>query len=164
MTVAPANPDEGEVAIPWTRQPGGYVVGVLGARAIRWVEETTGRGLDQIWVGFSRSFEAGSPAGLRIGDAAAIVWAAIEHHRRRSGAPGPEFTIDDADEICDEVGRQDFYAIAYNLMLWSTSGRSYRDEITKAAEAAGQSDALGELKALAAGTGTPTSAPGSTPG
>ncbi|MDZ7732197.1 MAG: hypothetical protein U5R31_03015 [Acidimicrobiia bacterium] len=162
---APANPDQGEVAIPWSRQhdasTSGYVVGCLGARAIRWVEESTGRGIDQIWMGFQRSMEAGSMAGIRLSDATTIVWASIEHHRRRRGAPGPEFTIDDADEIADEIGRDDFYAVAWNLMYWSISGRKRREQIESEAEAAGKEAELGELRAVAAGTGTPTSPPGS---
>lgn len=166
MSAAPANPDQGEVAIPWSRQhnpqqPTSHVVGVLGARAVRWVEEATGRTIDQIWLGFSRSMEAESFAGIRYTDAAAIVWASIEHHRRRSGAPGPEFALDDADEICDELGRDDFYAVAWNLMYWSLSGAKRREQIEAEARAAGKEEELGELKAVAAGTGTATSPPDS---
>ncbi len=159
----PVNPDQGEVAIPWSRQhdprvASTHVVGVLGARAIRWVEEATGRGIDQIFVGFTRSMEAESFAGVSLREAAAIVWAAIEHHRRKRGAPGPEFTIDDADEICDEIGRQNFYAVAWHLMFWSVSSRQQRDRMEAEAREMGEADPLGELRAVAAtGTGTPTS-------
>lgn len=164
---APANPDEGQVAIPWSRGPArgrrgngeetNVVVGCLGARAIRWVEETTGKGLDQIWIGVTRSIESGSAAGLRLSDSAVIIWASIEHHRRRSGAPGPEYTVEDADEILEELGSDDFYGIAYNLMYWSAANRRKRAKIEEAAREAGREEGLGELRALAAGIGTPTS-------
>lgn len=156
---APANPDEGEVAIPWPSAPGGVIVGVLGARAIRWVEESLGEGLDHIWMRFNRSLEAGSAAGLRLAEASTIIWAAIEHQRRRTGQPATEYTIDDVDDLVDRVGRDDVYSYAYNLMLWSTSGRARREAIEAEAAAAGQADALGELKALASGIGLGTSAP-----
>lgn len=171
------NTHEGQVAIPLA---GSHVVGRLGARAMRWVEEVTGRTIDEIYTDFARRAAramraqgtaqvAPTSASFPVNVAVTVIWAAVEHERRLQGLPGPEFTLDEADQVVEEHGLDDTYSIALALIQLSTPFRKRTEEIDRAAQEAGHESPLAELRRVAAGgtgpgTGTPTSAPASPPG
>jgi len=169
----PVNPKEGQVAIPTPRDPG-YIVGRLGARAMVWVEEATGRALDDIYVDVTNRIAAAMRGDrstapvLPVRVAATILWAAIEHERRLQGAPGPEYTIDDAYEIIEHVGLDETYQYALTLMQLSLPFRRRTAELEAAAAAAGEPSPVDPLRAAAmaaanGGTGAATSTPPSPP-
>lgn len=172
------NPDEGQVAIP-SKRAGGHVVGRLGARAMRWVEEKTGKRIDTIYGDFAqlaataaaehKARQAGrepvfveSP-GFAIGVASTVLWAAIEHERRVQKAPGPEFTLDDAEEIVDEIGIDDANSYALALIQLSLPFKKRTEQLEEAARQAGEESPLDPLRRVAAGIGNGTSPPPSDP-
>lgn len=171
----PVNPLEGQVAIPWSRA-GGRVIGRLGARAMRWVEESVGKPIDDIYndlairsVAAQRAMksgraEVGRAVTFPVVVLSTLLWAAIEHERRKQGAPGPEYTIDDADEIVEEIGIDDAVAYAMALIQLSMPFKSRMQAIDDAALAAGEESPLERLRAVAAGTGIGTSPAASPPG
>jgi len=179
--VTAVNPNEGQVALPYSRADVGYVVGRLGARAMRWVEVELGRTIDDVWTGFVRKVQAAhlaveggaAPDGgvtLPVAATSTVIWAGIEHERRLSKAAGPEFTMDDADAIVDEVGLDNATGYALALIQLSMPFKKRTDALREAAAAAGADDPVGPLMAAAiaatlpeGGTGTPTSTPPSTP-
>lgn len=156
------NPNEGQVAIPYAKAPGGHAVGRLTTRAIRWIEETTGEPLDQIYEAFARRAIRGSNY-LPVSVASAVIWAGIENERRNLGNPLPEYTIDDADEIVDQVGLDDSYAYALALIQLSLPFKARTKATQDYHREHGLPDPMDPLKAVAAGTGMPSSPPDSKP-
>lgn len=162
--MVPVNPHEGQVAIPYAHGDATHVVGCLGNRAMRWVEEAIGRTIDDVYFDAMRRAalaEAGQPVAptLSVTDSATVIWAAIEHHRRRSKAPGPEFTIDDADEIVEQVGIDDASGYATTLIQLSRGYAARLKRLEEAAAAEGQPSPADPLRAAAAGTGIGSSLP-----
>lgn len=152
MTVAgPAacNPDEGQVAIPWPSAPGGYVVGCLSTRAIRWVEEATGQSIDQVYEGLQHWVMAARRT-TSVTTAATVVWAAIEAERqRRRRGHGREYTVDDVDGLVDRVGLEDVYMYATTLIALSMPMRPRSDEMEAHRAARGEPSLVDPLKAVA---------------
>jgi hypothetical protein len=170
----PVNPHEGQVAIPSPRDPG-YVIGRLGARAMVWVEQATGKPLDDIYVDVQRRIEAAmkgnteTPPVFPVSVTATVLWAAVEHERRLQGAPGPEYTVDDAYELIEHVGLDDAYSYALSLMQLSLPFRKRTEALEQAAAAAGEPSPVDPLRAAAmaaanAGTGNSSSTPHSPQG
>lgn len=165
------NPHEGQVAIPYAKADGGVVVGRLGARAMRWVEEATGQTLDEIYADVIRRVEAQASGAATVGGfpvavVVTLLWAAIEHERRLSGGPGPGFTIDDGDAIVEEIGLDSSYNYAITLIQLSTPFKKRAEALEEAAATAGIANPLDPLRAAASaalGTGTPTSPPPTAP-
>lgn len=164
-TAVAVNPSEGQVAIP---VGGGHVVGRLAARAMRWVEEATGRSIDDIYVDFARRAALAERAtranrggdsvvGFPVTVACTVIWAAVEHERRHLGLPGPEWTIEDTDAVVDAVGLDDAYSYALALIQLSAPFRKRTEEMDRLACEAGEASPLDELRRVAAGTGTPMS-------
>lgn len=162
------NPLEGEVAIPVRREASGWAVGCLTARAMAWVEQTVGKAVPDIYAELQRRVAAlqaaaadGSPppvgSTLPVGEMAALLWAALEAGRRRANRPGPEFTIDDAYEVLDDVGLDDAAGYCVSLLSLSLAFRPQREAVQRAAEEAGEPDPFVEViaAATAATTGTP---------
>jgi len=159
MTAVAVNPLEGQVKIPLGDT---YVVGRLASRAMRWVEESTGKSIDDIYANFVRRAQlaekgGGVIPGFPVAVAATVLWAAVEHERRHQGLPGPEWTIDDADVVIDTVGLDDAYNLCVLLIQLSAPFKKRSEEIERAAEEAGEESPLAEARRVAAGIGTPTS-------
>lgn len=162
MQAVTVNPNEGQVAIPYAKAPGGHVIGRLTTRAIRWIEETTGEPLDQIYESFARRAMRGATY-LPVGVASAVIWAGIENERRQLGGPLPEYTIDDADDIVDQVGLDDAYAYALALISLSLPFKSRLDKMSEYHAEKGLEDPAVPLKAVAAGIGESSPPPPSSP-
>jgi hypothetical protein len=170
------NPHEGQVAIPYRHGEATHVVGCLAARAIRWAEEALGQSLDDVYMAYMRRAYAAASAAEEGIDAASValptvpmstsatlVWAGIEHHRRITGGPGPEYTIDDVDAITEQIGADDLAHYALILLQLSLPLRKRLDNIDAAARAAGGA-VKDPLMAAARGTGTSTLPPPSPQG
>lgn len=157
---APVNPDEGQVAIPFAKAATGRVIGRLSSRALRWIEEAAGKPLDQIYEEYARRLTRGSQY-LPVGTAAVVIWAGIENERRSTGGPGPEWTIDDADEIIDQVGLDDAYGYALGLISLSLPFKQRMTEIDAFHAKKGLPSPVDPLRAVARGTGPPSSPPAS---
>jgi hypothetical protein len=80
----------GEMAV------GGRVM-MLNTRALVWIEKELGIPVQALVMQINL-FQAGARA------TSVILWAGIENARRRRGEPGPEFTIDEAEQLVDEIG------------------------------------------------------------
>src|SRR5690606_21523813 len=143
-TAVAVNPLEGEVAI--ATPDGGVVVGRLSNRAIRWVEETLGKSFDELSDAVSLA-ALGKAQGLSVRETTVVIWAAVEDHRRRSGASGPEVTIDDVDEIVEALGIDLAYQRAAVLMMLACQSRL--EPIRARAKAAGEPDPVDPLLAAA---------------
>lgn len=173
MTYATVNPLEGQVAVPYQRAASGWVVGCLTARAMTWVEQAVGRGLVDIWFEVQRRAHAAqhTPDGelpkeapsMPVGHTAAILWAAIEAHRRRAGLPGPEYTVEDAEEIIDQVGLDDAAGYAVALITLSLPFRPQREQAQADAAKAGLPDPFAEVVAAAIAATAGNGSAGSTP-
>lgn len=173
MTV-PVNPHEGQVAIPYSIPEAGYVVGCLGARAMAWFEEARGgRTIDDVWadvVARQGSTTSNLPSAMPVQDASTILWVSIEHYRRRAKLPGPEFDLEDGEELVDELGLDAATRYAVMLISLAASFRERRKSIREFLIGKGIEDPdpplLAEAMAAAetAGTGTPSSPLPSTQG
>lgn len=169
---AAVNPLEGQVAIPYARAQSGWVVGCLTARAMTWVEQTLGESLVDIWWEVQRRVAAAQAVAdgemparapqMHVRQISAILWAAIEAHRRRAGLPGPEYTREDADEIIDQVGLDDAAGYAAALISLSLPFRPQREAVQTEARKAGDPDPFAELLRMAAAAADGTGSSGST--
>jgi hypothetical protein len=157
------NPHQGDFAIP--RSSGGYVVGRLSARAMVWVEEATGRKVDEIWQGYvvdiAQMGEGGGRPSMSVRDVAATLWAGIENYRRLERLPGPEYTIDDGYDLVDDLGLDQAYGAALGLIQLSAPFRKRTDELDEMARAAGEPSPVDPLRAAAAAAANGTGGSGS---
>lgn len=160
------NPTQGQVAIPYTHGDATHVVGCLGSRAIRWAEQALGRGIDDVYMEFLvasvAATEGGSLGTISVSCSSTLIWAGIEHHRRKIGGPLPEYSIDDADEIVEQIGVDQASLIAVTLLQLSLPFKPRLDRIETEMQKEGKS-AVDPLMAVARGTGSSSSSPPSPP-
>lgn len=143
------NPDEGQVAIPWPSAPGGYRVGCLSSRAIRWVEESTDLSIDQVYEGLMH-YVLTKRRTTSMTTAATVVWAGVEAERRRTKTGhGREFTVDDVDDLVDREGIDRLYEYAVTLIQLSMPFRPRSDELDAHEKAAGRPSLVDPLKEMA---------------
>lgn len=160
----PVNPREGQVAIRWSRPTSGYVVGRLSSRSLCWVEEHLDKPIDEIYAEFQRRMVRTGDTIIPVRVAAAVIWAGIEAERRRQHGPLPEYSIDDAYEIVDEVGLDDAAGYTLALIQLSLPFRKRAEEIEQAFAEAGEESPMDPLRAAAVAAAQPsTGEPSSTP-
>lgn len=162
MNPRAVNPDEGQVAIPWAAAADGYAVGRLGARAMRWVEESLGESIDDVYRRIAEFVHSTGDLSMPVRVAAVILWAGLEHERRATGGDAHHgaYTLDDVDDIIEAEGIDDAFGYALALIQLSSVFRKRSEQLDAHAKAHGVASPMDPLKAAAieaavtAGNGT----------